>query len=211
MNDHLKTSVQAINWKEIVIHGRAAHAGTTPHQLRRNAGLAASLINVAVTEMVESGEYGQLLANVGRLDIAPNSVNIVPSRALMTVDLRNTRDDDMGRVDLRLQEIIAEVSERCGVDIEVETTARTGSVTFADEVKDRVAKSTADLGLTAQEIMSGAGHDAGEMALIAPTGMIFVPGLYDGISHNPREYSTPEACEDGINVLLQVVTGLAAE
>ncbi|WP_246227349.1 M20/M25/M40 family metallo-hydrolase [Propioniciclava coleopterorum] len=68
-----------------------------------------------------------------------------------------------------------------------------------------------NLGLLCEHITSGAGHDAGEIAALSPAGMVFVPGLYDGISHNPREYSTPEACADGINVLLQAVLELANE
>jgi beta-ureidopropionase / N-carbamoyl-L-amino-acid hydrolase len=60
-----------------------------------------------------------------------------------------------------------------------------------------------------QRIMSGAGHDAQELASLCPTGMIFVAGEYDGISHNPREYSTPERCTRGVQMLLQALLELA--
>lgn len=199
------TGVQAINWKELHIQGLAAHAGTTPHRLRRNAGLAASLINVRLTELVESGKYGELRVNVGRMEIRPGLINIVPSQALMTIDLRNTRDEEMHRAEEELNSIIQEVTEEYGVEITMTTTAQTPAVDFAVDMMDRVEKSASNLGLTSTEIMSGAGHDAGEVAAIAPTGMVFVPGLYDGISHNPREYSTPEACENGVNTLLHAV------
>ncbi len=76
---------------------------------------------------------------------------------------------------------------------------------------DLVEATAERLGLSHERITSGAGHDAGEIAAIAPTGMIFVPGRYEGISHNPREYSTPEACADGINVLLHCVLACAEE
>ena len=66
-----------------------------------------------------------------------------------------------------------------------------------------------ELGLKYQRIISGAGHDAQEIAALCPTAMIFVPGEYDGISHNPREYSTPEACTRGVNVLLRALVELA--
>ena len=66
-----------------------------------------------------------------------------------------------------------------------------------------------DLDLSHRDLLSGAGHDAQELASICPTAMVFVPGLYDGISHNPREYSTPEACTDGVSVLATVVRRLA--
>jgi N-carbamoyl-L-amino-acid hydrolase len=64
--------------------------------------------------------------------------------------------------------------------------------------------------LTHRSIISGAGHDAQELASLCPTAMIFVPGEYDGISHNPREYSTPEQCAKGVGVLLQALLELAA-
>ena len=69
----------------------------------------------------------------------------------------------------------------------------------------------ASCGLAHQRIISGAGHDAQEMAAICPSAMVFVPGEYDGISHNPREYSTPEACARGVDILASVVLRLAQE
>ena len=73
----------------------------------------------------------------------------------------------------------------------------------------RLARAMDERGLTHRRITSGAGHDAQELAAICPTAMIFVPGEHDGISHNPREYSTPEACRAGIDVLLSAVLALA--
>lgn len=201
--------VQAITWKELQLTGRAAHAGATPHSLRRNAGLAAALVTVRLNEMVESGEYGQMLATVGRQDTYPNLINIVPSNVLMTVDLRNPDGAAMERAEADLEAYLAEVERLTGVAITSRTTAKTPPVAFPVEMQDLVAKSATNLGFDYAEITSGAGHDAGEIAALCPAGMIFVPGLYDGISHNPREYSTPEACADGINVLLQAAMELA--
>lgn len=201
--------VQAITWQELQISGRGAHAGATPQALRRNAGLAAALLTVRLNEMVESGSYGQMLATVGRQDMYPNLINIVPSDVLMTVDLRNPDGEAMARTEIDLASYIVEVEETTGVTISSRTTAKTPPVAFPPVMKDLVAKSASNLGLAHADITSGAGHDAGEIAAISPAGMIFVPGLYDGISHNPREYSTPEACGDGINVLFQTAVGLA--
>jgi N-carbamoyl-L-amino-acid hydrolase len=82
-------------------------------------------------------------------------------------------------------------------------------VAFSETVQDVLAHKMDAAGLKYQRIMSGAGHDAQELAEICPTAMIFVPGEYNGISHNPREYSTPEACTRGINILLQSLVELA--
>lgn len=203
------TGVQAILWQRLTFHGRAAHAGTTPDSLRRSATLAASLVTVHLDEMVKSGQFGELRASVGRFETAPNLVNIVAAEALITVDLRNPEEDAILAARDELDRYCREVEKRTGVTIEAATTAHTPPANFAPEMMDLVASSASELGMNYRRIMSGAGHDAGEMAAICPTGMIFVPGLYDGISHNPREYSTPEACADGVNVLLHCAVNLA--
>ncbi|MGW0178405.1 Zn-dependent hydrolase [Nocardia sp. NPDC003345] len=201
--------VQAITWLELQITGRAAHAGATPQRLRRNAGLAAALITVRLDEMVESGEYGQLLATVGRQVNYPNLINIVPEKSLLTVDLRNPDGAAMRRAEADLAACLAEVERATGVTITSRVTAKTPPVAFPGAMRDLVEKHASNLGMSCERLTSGAGHDAGEIAALCPAGMIFVPGLYDGISHNPREYSTPEACADGIDVLLHAVLELA--
>ena len=201
--------VQAITWLELQISGRAAHAGATPDELRHDATLAGALVRVRLDEMVKSGEYGTMLATVGRWETEPNLINIVPNRVLMTVDLRNHDGEAMTRAHTDLAEYLREVEQRTGVTITSRTTAQTPPVDFAEDMQDLVAKKATDLGLVHESITSGAGHDAGEIAALCPAGMVFVPGLYEGISHNPREYSTPEACADGIDVLLQAVLDLA--
>jgi N-carbamoyl-L-amino-acid hydrolase len=89
--------------------------------------------------------------------------------------------------------------------------AKTRQVPFDPAVQDAAASAAADLGFPTMRLMSGAGHDAQEIAAIAPTAMIFVRGQYDGISHNPREYSTPEDCAAGIAVLGTTLLRLAGE
>ncbi|GAA2183961.1 Zn-dependent hydrolase [Brooklawnia cerclae] len=203
------TGVQAILWQRLTFHGRAAHAGTTPDELRRSATLAASLVTVHLDDMVKSGRFGELRASVGRFETSPNLVNIVAAEALITVDLRNPEEEAILAARDELGRYCREVSERTGVTIEAVTTAHTPPANFAPEMMDLVEQTAGELGMNNRRIMSGAGHDAGEMAAICPTGMVFVPGLYDGISHNPREYSTPEACADGVNVLLHCALSLA--
>jgi N-carbamoyl-L-amino-acid hydrolase len=204
------TGVQAISWQEVTIHGRAAHAGTTPTDLRVDAGLAAALVVVHLREMAESGEYGALRATVGEMRLAPGLTNIVPTRAVFTVDLRNPDDDAMARAEDGLETYLHELEERWpGLAVTVRRMARTRHVPFDGEVRKAIADAADDLGLTHLSLLSGAGHDAQEMAAICPTAMVFVPGEYDGISHNPREYSTPDACTDGVTLLATVVRRLA--
>ena len=99
--------------------------------------------------------------------------------------------------------------EEAGLTVRTKRMARTAPVPFDEGVQKAIAQAIEDLGHEFRHLISGAGHDAQEVAAIAPTAMIFVRGEYDGISHNPREYSTPKACADGINVLFQCAVSFA--
>ena len=202
--------VQAISWQRLTIAGKSAHAGTTPMTLRRDAGLAAAMVNVKLHEMATSGRFGEhMRATMGSMTVVPNRINVVPSEVVCTLDVRNPDDDAMGAAEAELRRYLDEVAERLGVTITNQRTARTPRVVFDEEVLTTIEASMVARGLSHQRILSGAGHDAQELAAICPAGMIFVPGLYDGISHNPRELSTPQACAAGAQVLLDTVLKLA--
>jgi N-carbamoyl-L-amino-acid hydrolase len=204
------TGVQGISWQQVTISGRAAHAGTTPTELRADAGLAAAQVIVALRKMVDSGRYGQLRATVGHLAVHPDLTNIVPARAELTVDLRNPDDEQLARAEADLAGYLAALEgSQPGLTLSSRRMARTGYVPFDPGIQQAIASAAEANGLGHLSLLSGAGHDAQEMAAICPTAMIFVRGEYDGISHNPREYSTPEACARGIDVLATTLVGLA--
>jgi N-carbamoyl-L-amino-acid hydrolase len=204
--------VQAISWHELSITGKSAHAGTTPMNLRADAGVAAARINLRLRQMIASGSYGpEMRATMGAIVPHPGLVNIVPGRVMATVDLRNPDDAAMRRAEADLVAFYDQVGREERVQVSWRQTARTGFVPFAPRVQERVAQAAAARGLSSAGIISGAGHDAQELARICPAGMVFVPGEYDGISHNPREYSTPEQCANGVNVLLDVALSFAEE
>lgn len=204
------SGVQAISWLELTITGKSAHAGTTPMELRRDAGLAASMINVEIHRMVASGAYGpDMRATMGRIDPRPNRVNVVPAEVLCTVDLRNPVDEHMRAAERDLEHYLRKVEIDVDVKIDARQTARTESVTFSDHVQSVIAEKIVNAGIKHRRLVSGAGHDAQELAAICPSGMIFVPGEHDGISHNPREFSTKEACARGVNILRQTIIALA--
>lgn len=204
------TGVQAISWQELTIAGKSAHAGTTPMALRADAGVAAARVNLRLREMIASGRYGpQMRATMGAIVPHPGLVNIVPGRVVATVDLRNPSDADMRRAEADLVAFYAVVEREERVRITWRQTARTEAVEFDPKVQDRIADAADALGLAHERIMSGAGHDAQELARLCPAAMVFVPGEHDGISHNPREHSTVAQCASGVDVMLRVVLELA--
>ncbi|WP_231443255.1 M20 family metallo-hydrolase [Brevibacterium zhoupengii] len=208
------TGVQSISWQKVILHGRAAHAGTTPTELRVDAGLAAAQIVVKVREMVDSGSYGRLRATVGHIATSPGLPSVVPDRAELTVDLRNPDDEQMAAAErdfAAFLDTLPELQPCSGLKVATKRMAKTSHVPFDHRVQDVIAKAAADLGHQPVTLMSGAGHDAQEMAAIAPTAMVFVRGQHDGISHNPREYSTPDDCAAGITVLANTLLRLSDE
>ncbi|MEU8877543.1 M20/M25/M40 family metallo-hydrolase [Streptomyces javensis] len=96
-----------------------------------------------------------------------------------------------------------------GLTLTTRRMARTAYVPFDERVQKVIAQAADDHGLAHISLLSGAGHDAQEIAALCPTAMVFVRGEYDGISHNPREYSTPEACAHGVDVLATTLLRLA--
>ena len=206
------TGVQAISWREVIFTGKSAHAGTTPMDLRRDAGVAAARLMMELRAMAVSGRYGtQMRATVGSLRLEPGMINVIASTAACTVDLRNPSDDKMREVERHLYGFLKKLEKEEGVKASWRQTAKTPHVPFDSGVQEVIAACADRLALRHMPILSGAGHDAQEWSRLCPTAMVFVPGEYDGISHNPREYSTPKQCADGINVLLGAALALAEQ
>lgn len=201
--------VQAISWQRLTVRGEAAHAGTTPVGSRHDAGLVAASVVVEARRMCESGEFGQLRATVGSFDLGRGQTNVIPHHATLTVDLRNPDDALMAAAEQRLATYVAGLAGRHGVEVSWERMAKTGVVLFDRGIQGLLAGTADDLGLPYARAMSGAGHDAQEIAAICPTAMVFVAGENGGISHTPREYSNPDACGNGTDVLANAVLRLA--
>ena len=202
------TDVQGISWTEVTITGRSAHAGTTPMAMRRDPGYVAASITTFVRDLTR--RFGPpLVGTVGRIELVPNLVNVVPARATVTVDLRHTDDDRLGEANEMFARHLDELAESENVEITTRSLASFSSVEFDSTTVDRVAASAERLGYSHRRIVSGAGHDAQMLARICPSGMIFVPSA-GGLSHNIAEYTAPEHLAAGAAVLLDVVLDLAS-
>lgn len=203
------TGVQGISWTEVNIVGQSNHAGTTPMSMRRDAGLAAAELVVAVRRIVtEMG--GTQVGTVGALRLHPDLVNVVAARARLVVDMRNTDDDDLQSAERRLLAEVKRITKANDVEIDTRWVARFEPVVFDPRVVDLVESTASRLGLPVRRMPSGAGHDAQIMAGVCPAGMVFVPSV-KGISHNPAEHTDPDDLVAGANVLLNTVVALAGE
>lgn len=203
------TGVQGISWQELTILGASAHAGTTPMALRRDAGVAAARINLFLRALTE--RIPEARATMGCIQPHPGLVNIIPGRVIATVDLRNPDEARLQEAERAVAAFVAQVAAEERVEVRSRQTARTPPVGFDAHIQALVAASATARGLSHTPIISGAGHDAQEFARVCPTGMIFVPGAFEGISHNPRELSSSAQCANGVNVLLDVAWKLAEQ
>jgi N-carbamoyl-L-amino-acid hydrolase len=199
--------LQGISWTEITIEGAANHAGTTPMAMRRDAGYCAAVLTTGVRRIAEETP-GPQVATVGTLQLTPGVINVVPGRALMTVDLRNTDDHALKHAEARLEAECRELAAREKLAISTRRLARFEPVVFDGAIVEAIERSAQALSLSCRRMTSGAGHDAQMMARICPTAMIFVPSV-GGISHNPAEHTAPEDLIAGANVLLHTLSELA--
>jgi beta-ureidopropionase / N-carbamoyl-L-amino-acid hydrolase len=200
--------VQGISWTEFTVTGTSNHAGTTPLRLRHDAGFLAGSV-VAFVRQLARELGGDQIATVGSLRLHPDLVNVIPSRAVFTVDLRNTDEGVLQEAEARLFAYVDALAEQEGVTVAHRSLARFEPVRFQPAVVDRVEAAARALGLSTRRMPSGAGHDAQMLARVCPAGMIFVPSVR-GVSHNVEEHTEAADLEAGANVLLRVLLELAA-
>ncbi len=199
--------VQGISWSEITLQGVSNHAGTTPMNLRRDAGYVAAQIASFVRRLAHDIGGGQV-ATVGVIELHPNQINVVADRARITVDLRNLDETLLLEAERRLEEFSRQTAEEEGVALEIASLARFQPTPFDDTVVNLIAQTAENMGFDNKRMSSGAGHDAQILAPTCPTGMIFVPSQ-GGISHNINEYTASEDLVAGTDVLLGVALELA--
>lgn len=200
-------NLQGISWQRLTIEGVANHAGTTPISMRKDAGLAAARIITFLRALADSSG-GSTVATVGTIEFEPNAINVIPSRAVLTVDLRDADEEKLRQAEKRLTEYLEELEDTAGVTIAAERLVRFAPVSFDENIVGMIEAAAEKRGLPARRMTSGAGHDAQMMARICPAAMIFVPSVA-GISHNPQEYTREADLIAGANVLLDVVVALS--
>ena len=199
------TGVQGILWEEITLDGAANHAGTTPMRFRHDAGVVAAEAVLLARKLTRS-IAGQV-ATVGRMSFAPGLTNVVPGRAVFTLDIRNPDPDRLRRAEDEFFAGLDAAASREGVRTARRELARFGPAAFDERVVSLVEEAAAALGGSCRRIPSGAGHDAQMLSRVCPTGMIFVPSV-GGISHSPKEFTRSEHVIAGGNALLLVARRL---
>ncbi|MFN4205097.1 MAG: Zn-dependent hydrolase [Agrobacterium albertimagni] len=197
------THCQGLWWLEFTLTGREAHTGSTPMNLRVNAGLAMARIMEMVQEVAMSEQPGAV-GGVGQVKFSPNSRNVLPGTVVFTVDIRTPSQEKLDRMRATIEAKAAEICAALGVGCSVEAVGHFDPVTFDEKLVASVRKAAEDLGYSHMNIISGAGHDACWAAKVAPSTMIMCPCV-DGLSHNEAEEISQDWATAGADVLLRAV------
>ena len=201
------TGGQGVAWTRITLTGKESHTGSTPMEMRHDAGLGAAKITILVNEI--ACKYSPLaVGTVGYFDIQPNSINIIPGAATVTVDLRSADSNILDEMKEQLDLGVDTIARDLGLTVSFEKLSDSSPVTFDEECVATVRRAANALNYPHMDIISGAGHDAFWINEVAPSAMIMCP-CEGGLSHNEAEHITPEWAGAGTNVLCRAAIDTA--
>lgn len=199
--------IVGIRWWDVTIEGVANHAGTTPMNRRRDAMVSAAEFTLAVNRVATSTP-GRQVATVGRIRAEPGAPNVIPGKVVLSLEIRDLDTDKMTSVFDAIRAEAQKIAQTRQTPVEFKALEVSSEPAPTDErIRAIIAKAADSLGLSHRSMPSGAGHDAQEIARIAPTGMIFVPSV-GGVSHAPTEFTSQQDMANGANVLLQTVIAI---
>jgi beta-ureidopropionase / N-carbamoyl-L-amino-acid hydrolase len=201
------THGQGLWWLEITLTGKDAHTGSTPMNMRVNAGLGMARITERVHQIAMSHQPNAVGA-VGQVKVFPNSRNVIPGRVVFTVDIRSPEQAKLDAMKAGVMRAAHAVAAELGLGCAIEDVGHFDPVTFDAGLVKIVRQSAEKLGHSHMDIISGAGHDACWINRVAPTVMVMCPCV-DGLSHNEAESITPEWAAAGTDVLLHAVLEVA--
>ena len=202
------TGIVGIHRGTLSITGQMDHAGTTPMGVRKDALTAASEVILAIETICRLTD--EIVGTVGRIDVSPNSLNVIPGTATCHLELRALRPNVAFDAISKIQAAIDDISNRRYVQIQFDIEASSEPVVFKDSMIARIRETCGRLSIPYLEMPSGAGHDASHMARLAPAGMIFIPSR-EGRSHCPEEWSEYEHIGIGTQLLTELFLSLDQE
>lgn len=193
---------------KLTVEGIASHSGATPMGKRRDALVTASHLVLAVEAEATMRAAHRVVGTVGIARVHPGALNVVPGRVELWVDIRGIDEGSLVETAGAVTKAAERIAAREGTRVTVETLASDTPVPMDPVIIAAIEAACQRLGVPYQRMPSGAGHDAMNMARIAPAGMIFIP-CRDGVSHNPDEYAAPADIVRGMDVLTETLAVLA--
>lgn len=194
---------------EMTVRGTASHAGATPMPHRRDALVAASRMVSAISELPRRFS-DTAVATVGQLNVLPNGANVIPGEVRFSVDIRDILAEPLARLEESIVSTAADIAASGDVELSWSRTLSLQPTPVSDRLRALQADAMGELGLAPFTLPSGAGHDAMLLGPHVPTAMFFVRSQ-DGISHNPREFSSLNDCALAAHALSSVLSKLTSE
>lgn len=189
--------------------GEGGHAGAVLMPVRRDAGLAAAEVALAVESAVLGSGSEDTVGTTGVFRVEPGAINSVPSRATIEIDLRDTNLETRAKVEAGIRAEIERVAARRRVEISLEVINSDPPAICEPGIVDAVCTAAGARGWSASRMVSRAYHDSLFMARVCPTAMIFIP-CRNGWSHRPDEFASVEAIGKGVTVLADTLRALTA-
>ncbi len=199
------TGIQGVRRIKVEIAGETAHAGTTPHAMRKDALEAAVRIMAALHPLTQKPD-DILRLTFGKIDVHPNSPSTVSDRAELIIDLRHPDMEHINAVTDQIRVATKKHSAPC--DASVDVLSDVAPVRFPEKMISLFSDAATRSELPFRKITSGAGHDSLHLAKMCPTGMVFVP-CEGGVSHNVSENATAEDLAAGARVIAAAAWTLA--
>jgi len=201
------TAINGATRFHATLRGVAGHAGATPMNLRRDALTAAAEMILMVEARARAEE--DLVATVGRVEIEPGAVNVIPGEARFTIDMRAPRDAQRQRAVNDIDRRLISIAKARDVELVSVHTHEAGAYVCHPEVVAGLKAAVESIGQPVRLLPSGAGHDTMIMGQLCPAGMLFLR-CKGGVSHNPLESITSEDCEIGLAALMAFVRSFKA-
>lgn len=196
------TAINGANRFIVEIGGMAGHAGTVPMNLRQDALAAAAECVLAIEK--RCGLFPELVGTVGNIEVQPGATNVIPGKAVFTIDIRSPRDPERLAAAADVKAAIQSICERRGVKANIKQTHEGRTAACAPWLMDQIGQAIAAENLPVRQLPSGAGHDGMAVIELSDIGMLFVR-CKGGISHNPAEAIMLEDAEISSRVFLRFI------
>lgn len=195
---------------KITVEGVADHSGATPMNFRKDALVSGAKLILAIEEVGKAHSEQGIVTTVGVVDIEPSSINVIPGKVVLWLDLRGVDYEVILEAIEEIHEAVRCVGEADEVKITIDVLTSDKPVRLSKNLADITADVCQQKKIKYRRMNSGAGHDAMHMAAIMPTTMIFVPSI-EGISHNPAEMTSEADIIAGVEVLVETILTMDKE
>ena len=186
------------------VKGMADHSGATPMGFRKDALVSAAKLILAIETAAINEKDNGTVGTVGIVEVDPGSINVVPGKVTLWVDVRGVNTDSIRRTLNEIRQAVQGTARTDGVEIEEEMLTSDSPVALDETLAAQSEAICREQNKSFLHMNSGAGHDAMHMPAICPTTMLFIP-CKGGISHNPAEFAKNDDICAGIEVLAEIL------